>query len=85
MTTLTELQEIFDIDFPKDPQLDKKQVNQLFAQAKEASTFADQFKAVLTLIVSNISTSKYQTELRKYDYVLNLIHCKLCKKRLSIK
>ena len=73
MTTLTELQEIFDTDFPK-YELDKKQVNQLFKQAKEARTFADQFKAVLILIVSNITiSSKYQKEFEKYDYVLNLI------------
>ena len=72
MTTLTELQEIFDTDFPK-YELDKKQVNQLFQEAKEANTFADQFKAVLILMVSNISTGKYQKEFQKYDYVLNLI------------
>lgn len=72
MTTLTELQEIFDTDFPK-YELDKKQVNQLFQEAKDANTFADQFKAVLILMVSNISTSKYQKEFQKYDYVLNLI------------
>ena len=72
MTTLTELQEIFDTDFPK-YELDKKQVNQLFQEAKDANTFANQFKAVLILMVSNISTSKYQKEFQKYDYVLNLI------------
>jgi hypothetical protein len=63
---------LLDTDFPK-YELDKKQVNQLFQEAKEASTFADQFKAVLILMVSNISTSKYQKEFQKYDYVLNLI------------
>lgn len=72
MTTLTELQEIFDTDFPK-YELDKKQVNQLFQEAKDTNTFADQFKAVLILMVSNISTNKYQKEFQKYDYVLNLI------------
>lgn len=45
----------------------------MFQEAKDANTFADQFKAVLILMVSNISTSKYQKEFQKYDYVLNLI------------
>lgn len=74
MTTLTELQQIFDIEFPKDVILDKKQVNVLFKQAAQAKSFADQFKTVLTIIVSDFKIDKKtQSELLKYAHILNLV------------
>ena len=74
MTTLTELQQIFDIEFPKDVILDKKQVNVLFKKADQAKSFADQFKTVLTIIVSDFKIDKKtQSELLKYAHILNLV------------
>jgi hypothetical protein len=73
MTTLTELQEIFDIDFPK-VTLDKKQVNLLFKQATQAKSLADQFRTVLTIMTSDFKIDKKtQSDLLKYDYILNLV------------
>jgi hypothetical protein len=73
MTTLTELQQIFDTDFPN-VTLDKKQVNVLFKQAAQAKSFADQFKTVISIIVSDFKIDKKtQSELLKYAHILNLV------------
>jgi hypothetical protein len=72
MTTLTEIQVIFDTEFPKST-LDNKQVNLLIKQAAQY-TLGEQFETILTIMASGLNiSSKTRLEILKYKHILNLI------------
>jgi hypothetical protein len=72
MTTLTEIQVIFDTEFPKST-LDNKQVNLLIKQAAQY-TLGEQFETILTIMASGLNISnETRLEILKYKHILNLI------------
>lgn len=72
MTTLTEIQVIFDTEFPKST-LDNKQVNLLIKQAAQYS-LGEQFETILTIMASGLNISnETRLEILKYKHILNLI------------
>jgi hypothetical protein len=72
MTTLTEIQVIFDTEFPKST-LDNKQVNLLIKQAAQYS-LGEQFETILTIMASGLNiSSETRLEILKYKHILNLI------------